>query len=83
MKFIVDECTGTSIALWLQKHGYVAFSIFDEMPGISDHKILEKANNENYIIITNDKDFGELIFRDHLPHKGVILLRLQIENFKK
>ena len=30
-------------------------------------------------MITNDKDFGEKIYRDNLPHKGIILLRLQDE----
>jgi predicted nuclease of predicted toxin-antitoxin system len=34
---------------------------------------------ENYILVTNDKDFGELVFRMRKPHKGVILLRLEDE----
>ena len=42
-------------------------------------KIVERANNEKRILITNDKDFGEKIFRDNKPHKGVILLRLEDE----
>ena len=33
-------------------------------------------NSDNYILITNDKDFGDLIFRSRRPHKGIILLRL-------
>ncbi len=37
---------------------------------------------DNRILITNDKDFGEKIFRERYPHKGVILLRLGNERYK-
>lgn len=55
------------------------FSVYDKARGLDDENILEKANLENYILITNDKDFGELVFRMRKPHKGVILLRLEDE----
>jgi predicted nuclease of predicted toxin-antitoxin system len=32
MKFLVDECTGTSVAEWLKSEGYQVFSVFDESP---------------------------------------------------
>jgi len=80
MRFIVDECTGPKVAKWLLNLNHHVFSVYDENPGISDKKILQKATLDNYIIITNDKDFGELIFLHKLPHKGVILLRLENEN---
>jgi len=48
------------------------YSVFDESRGMSDVDILAKAYQENYIIITNDKDFGEHIFRESKPHLGVI-----------
>ena len=41
--------------------------------------VLDKAYSENWILITNDKDFGEKIYRDKRPHHGVIFLRLQDE----
>jgi predicted nuclease of predicted toxin-antitoxin system len=49
---------------------------------LDDERILEKAYHGNYILITNDKDFGELVFRMMKPHKGVILLRLKDERPK-
>ncbi|MCD4795505.1 MAG: DUF5615 family PIN-like protein [Bacteroidales bacterium] len=79
MKFIVDECTGPNVAHWLQTKSYQVFSVYDESPGISDRQILNKAYKEDYIIITNDKDFGELVFRKNLLHKGIILLRMKKE----
>jgi predicted nuclease of predicted toxin-antitoxin system len=79
IRFLVDECTGPSVAKWLSKEGYEVFSVFDESPGINDKEILKKAYEENWVIITNDKDFSDLIFKDLHPHRGVIFLRLSNE----
>lgn len=46
---------------------------------MSDDNVLAKAHSENWILITNDKDFGEKIYRDGRPHRGVVFLRLQDE----
>ncbi len=65
------------LAKWLQKLHHDVFSVYDETRGLDDESIIHKANLENYILITNNKDFGELVFRMKKPHKGVILLRLK------
>lgn len=80
MKFIVDENAGPSVAKWLVANGYEAYSVYDETPGIPDEDILKKAFGENYIVVTSDKDFGELVFKNKLPHRGVILMRLMNES---
>lgn len=82
MKFIVDECTGATAAKWLAEEGYDVLSISPEKRGISDKEILQIATDEKRIIITNDKDFGELIFKERTPHNGVIFLRLADETAK-
>lgn len=46
---------------------------------MDDDRILEKAVAEGLILITNDKDFGEMVFREKRPHRGIILLRLEDE----
>jgi len=46
---------------------------------MSDNDIVRKAFTENWILITNDKDFGEKVYRERRPHKGVVLLRLEDE----
>jgi len=79
MRFLVDECTGPAVAKWLRSLHHDVFSAYDEARGLDDDRIIEKANLGNYILITNDKDFGEIIFRMRKPHKGVILLRLEDE----
>jgi predicted nuclease of predicted toxin-antitoxin system len=62
MRFLVDECTGSTVARWLRDRGYEVFSVYDEARGISDDEVLQKGLNENWILITNDKDFGYKIF---------------------
>ncbi len=79
MKFLVDECTGPVVAQWLKKQGHNVFSVYDESRGMTDDDVVEKAYAEERILVTNDKDFGEKIYRDKKPLMGVILLRLEDE----
>ena len=76
MRLVIDECTGPSVARWLRDLGHDVVSVYDEAPQLPDVDILGFAVRENRIVITNDKDFGELVFRDQRPHRGVVLLRL-------
>ncbi len=79
MRFLVDECVGPAVAEWLRGQGYEVFSVYDEARGWDDDAVIQKAFAENWILITNDKDFGEKIYRGGHPHRGVILLRLDDE----
>ena len=79
MRFLVDECTGPAVARWLRNQSHEVFSVYEEARGITDDDILDKAYSENWILITNDKDFGEKVYRDNKSHCGVIFLRLQDE----
>ena len=79
MRFLVDECTGPAVAQWLRSQSHEVFSVYEEARGITDDEILDKAYSENWILITNDKDFGEMIYREKRSHRGVVFLRLQDE----
>jgi len=46
---------------------------------MDDDEVIQKALMENRILLTNDKDFGEKIYRERRPHRGVVLLRLDDE----
>jgi len=76
VKFLVDECTGKRLAKLLEKAGFDVVFVGDWKPSATDDEVLEKAEKDDRILITDDKDFGELIFRLGRPLKGVILLRL-------
>lgn len=79
MRFLVDECTGPAVARWLREQGFEVFSVREQSPGADDEDIVKKAFQEDWILITNDKDFGTQIYRERRPHKGVVLLRLEDE----
>jgi predicted nuclease of predicted toxin-antitoxin system len=79
MRFLVDECTGPRVAAWLRNQNHDVFSVFDEAMGMDDEGIITKALEDTRILITNDKGFGEKVFRDGRLHRGVILLRLEDE----
>jgi len=79
MRFLVDECTGPAVAQWLREQRHDVFSIYEQARGIDDDEIIQKAFADNRILITNDKDFGEKVYRERYPHRGVILLRLDDE----
>ena len=76
MRFLVDECTGPAVAAWLRSEQYEVFSVYEQARGLSDDQIIQKAYQEVWILITNDKDFGEKVYRERHPHHGVVFLRL-------
>ena len=79
MRFLVDESTGPAVAESLRQQGYEVFSVYNEARGMPDDDIIQKAFTENWILVTNDKDFGEKVYRERRLHKGGVLLRLEDE----
>jgi predicted nuclease of predicted toxin-antitoxin system len=59
VRFLVGECAGPKVAMWLRGQGYEVFSVYEQARGMNDEDIVVKAFDENWILITNDKDFGE------------------------
>ena len=80
MKFIVDESAGRAVSDYLREIGYDVIAVREVMPQADDQIILNRAARERRVLITNDKDFGELVFRNGHVHHGVLLLRLQDES---
>ncbi|MGC9335466.1 MAG: DUF5615 family PIN-like protein [Anaerolineae bacterium] len=80
MRFLVDECTGPAVAGWLRQQNHDVFSVYEQARGMEDDRIIQKAFDENWILITNDKDFGEKVYRERRPHRGIVLLRLDDES---
>jgi predicted nuclease of predicted toxin-antitoxin system len=46
---------------------------------MEDDEVIRKAYEESWILVTNDKDFGEKVYRERRPHRGVLLMRLEDE----
>lgn len=78
LKFLTDENVAPRVVEALRKEGFNVLSIYEEkLSGISDEKILKLAQKEKRIILTHDKDFGNLVHKPYQTHGGVILLRLR------
>ncbi len=78
LKILADENIAPSVTAALRKEGFNVFSIYEEkFSGVSDEEILKLAKKEKRIVLTHDKDFGNLIHQPGLFHGGVILLRLR------
>lgn len=78
MKLLLDQNIDHRLAGYLRTLGHDVTAIAYDYPhGLSDKEVLAIAVREHRILLTYDRaDFGELIFRYHHHHCGVILLRL-------
>jgi len=77
MRFLLDQSTDARLIAHLTQHGHDATRVARDYPhGLPDAQVLALAHAERRIVITDDRDFGELIFRRGQPHAGVIYLRL-------
>lgn len=79
MRFLVDESTGPAVARWLRDQGHDVYSVYEQARGIDDDEVIRKASKEHRILITNDKDFGEKVYKEQRTHEGIILMRLDDE----
>jgi predicted nuclease of predicted toxin-antitoxin system len=76
MKFLADESLDRPIVVRLREDGHDVVYIPELSPGITDSAVLDIAVNEQRVLITGDKDFGELVFRQGKISAGVVLVRL-------
>ncbi len=76
MRLFADENLPASILQWLRETGHDVGSASEIKSGEVDEHWLNLANNEQRLIVTSDKDFGELVYREGLSSFGVILLRM-------
>jgi predicted nuclease of predicted toxin-antitoxin system len=72
---LADENISNKVVNALRSKGMDIIPIKELTAGVSDEAVLEAANRQNRVLITFDSDFGELIFRQKLKARGVILLK--------
>lgn len=78
MLFLANENFPFDAVEALRQNGHDVAWIRVDSPGISDPEVLSRAQAENRILLTFDKDFGELAFRSKLPARsGIILFRIK------
>jgi len=76
MRFLADENVPRSIVAWLRREGHDVLYAAELLMQTPDADLLSEAEAQRRVIITEDKDFGDLVFRDHLSSHGAILIRM-------
>lgn len=76
MRFLADEGVDKPIVDQLRNSGFDVHYVLETHRGSDDETVLHLANEEGRILLTQDKDFGELVYRLQRVHQGVILIRL-------
>ena len=77
MKFLVDVGIGKKVENWLKENGFDVLSVRDIDSRAKDSQILRWAIDQQRMIISMDKDFGELVYNSGMHHAGVLILRLE------
>lgn len=76
MNLVADESVDRAVVERLRQEGHDVVSVAELSPSITDDAVLQQANDRGALLVTADKDFGELVFRLGRVHAGVVLLRL-------
>lgn len=76
MIFLADESIDRQIVALLRENGHVVRYVTEIQSGIPDDVVLDMANRESAVLLTADKDFGAMVFRQRLHAHGIVLIRL-------
>lgn len=76
MNLLADECVSAEVVARLRADGHAVEAAGDATPGAADDDVLARAAGSGRVLVTADKDFGELVYRLGRAHAGVVLLRL-------
>lgn len=75
MRFLADESCDFSVARALRAAGHVVVAVAEMAPQAEDATVLSLALSDQYLLLTEDKDFGQLVFSAGHATAGVLLLR--------
>lgn len=76
MRIVADESIDKQIVDQLRNDGHEVLYVSELSPGIDDDAVLNRSREAQAVLLTADKDFGELVFRQRQTHCGVVLIRL-------
>lgn len=75
LRFLADESCDFAVVRPLRNKGYDVLAVGEYTQRSVDSELIEQAHHENRILLTEDKDFGWLVFASHSASAGVILIR--------
>lgn len=80
MRWLADECVAASLVRDLRRAGHDVLYVAEVAASLSDTEVIQLASREERLLLTIDKEFGELVFGRGEAVPGVILLRIDPEN---
>lgn len=75
MRLLADENLHAGLVAWFRSNGHDVAYAAEFHGGAPDEDVLRRARDENRIVVTDDKDFGDLVVHRRLSTAGVLLLR--------
>ncbi len=79
MRWFADENIHKDIVRALRDAGHDVVSVAEFAPQTEDYRIVDQARREHRIVLTEDKDFGEITFKDQRETFGIVLLRFTLQ----
>jgi predicted nuclease of predicted toxin-antitoxin system len=76
VRWLLDECVDAALVTQLRELGHDVAYMSDVAPRATDAEVMRHAHNEHRLLLTEDKDFGDLVFRQARPVPGIVLLRI-------
>jgi predicted nuclease of predicted toxin-antitoxin system len=80
MLFLADECCDALVVRTLRALGHDVTYVAELAPGLTDTDVLTQSVSEERILLTEDRDFGELVFKRQAMAHGIVLLRILPED---
>jgi predicted nuclease of predicted toxin-antitoxin system len=75
VKFLADESCAGPVIVALREAGHDVLAIAEVATGVADDQVMERAANEKRVVITEDRDFGELVYARGSSPAGVIFVK--------
>lgn len=79
MRWLADECVDAALVRRLRGAGHDALYVAEIASGMTEAQVLQSAYDENRHLLTEDKDYGEFVFRFRMAVPGLVLLRVDPE----
>jgi predicted nuclease of predicted toxin-antitoxin system len=80
VRWLADECIAAPLVARLRAAAHDVVYVAETASGLSDADVIALALRDTRLLLTEDKDFGDLVFRRKQPVAGVVLMRIDVED---
>lgn len=82
MRWLADECVAARLVNRLREDGHDVLYVAEIAAGLSDVDVINLARRDNRVLLTEDKDFGDLVFRRSWAVHGIVLMRVNSQSLQ-